>query len=144
MIKADLLDLFQPFSMIRCQRHKLSRMKRIILASLVVFALITACKDDDVPSSCTTPATVKDYTGLDGCGYVFVLNDGKVLQPYFSTLCNILLPGQKDPFTDFEFKDGKKVIISYEIVEGVASACMAGDLVNITCLTDLGIIEEEK
>ena len=91
-------------------------------------------------STCSTPATVKDLTGLDGCRFVFVLSDGTRLLPLRSNLgwCGTPpLPKEvtEDPLYNFEFVDGKKVFIDYEAVQA-ATVCMAGKTVKITCLSE--------
>ncbi len=68
-------------------------------------------------------ATLKDYAGLDGCGFVLVLEDGEVLEM-----------GDFDEEPDFSFNDGMKVRISYEEMSNMASICMVGPKVNITCM----------
>ena len=56
-------------------------MNTVSLSIIVFLFLLASCKHDDVqPESCETAATVKDYTNLDGCGFVFVLDDGQVLE----------------------------------------------------------------
>jgi len=119
------------------------------IASLIMLSflfLLTSCKHDDVqPESCGIPATVKDYTNLDGCGYVFVLDDGQVLQAYWPGFCGTPpLPKEvtEDPLFNFQYVDGKKVKISYKSVKGVATACMTGELVKITCITEVELQEK--
>jgi hypothetical protein len=75
-------------------------------------------KDD---TACTTPATVRDLTGLDGCGKVLELAGGKRL-----------LPGGP-LWTSFASTDGQRVIISYE-ANPQPNICMAGEGITITCI----------
>ena len=98
--------------------------------------------DDEKPgtSGCTTLATVRDRTGLDGCGFVFELTDGSYLEPYRVFFCGTPpLPKEatEDPLYNFAFADGKKVMIGYESCKDCASICMVGQIVKITCLTEI-------
>lgn len=61
---------------------------------------------------------VRDYTGLDGCGWVIELEDGKKLEPA------IVLP-------NIQFYDGQEVTVWYEELEGMSSTCMAGQIAKI-------------
>jgi hypothetical protein len=99
--------------------------------------VIQSCQDEEMISdSCTTPATLRNLTTLDGCGYVFELEDGTLLEPVRRLYCGTPpLPREvtEDPLYNFIFEDGKKVTINYTAAEGV-STCMAGQLVKITCI----------
>ncbi|MFZ6014181.1 MAG: hypothetical protein ACOYXT_27815 [Bacteroidota bacterium] len=118
-------------------------MKKVIVVIFIV-SLFTQC-DNDAPSpqnqvQCETPATVKDLSGLDGCGFVFELSDGTRLEPLRIFFCGT--PPQPaevtdDPLYNFEFADGKKVLINFEYTDEYASICMAGRTVKITCLTEV-------
>jgi hypothetical protein len=91
------------------------------LASAAVLLLLCGCGEDG--ALCDTKATLEDYTGLDGCGFVVVLEDGAVLEM-----------GAFDEEPDFDFEDGMKVRISYEELSGMASICMVGPIVRVTCM----------
>ena len=45
----------------------------------VIFILFFSLNCSDEETSCEIKATLRDYTGLDGCGFVLVLEDGEVL-----------------------------------------------------------------
>ena len=100
-----------------------------LLAAGLAFSSLAGCqrKTNVVPSSsdqygtCVTPATVRDLTGLDGCGMVLELAGGKRLGPVGPL------------WVAFASTPGQRVFISYEPFDG-ASACMAGKLVTITCI----------
>lgn len=64
--------------------------------------------------------TVRDFTGLDGCGKLIVLDNGQVLEPV-SLPSNTLLI------------DGRRVTINYKIVLR-ASICMVGPTAEIKSL----------
>ena len=122
-------------------------MKKIIIAAFSVFSIgIISCSNDE-SVQCSTPATVRDYTGTDGCGFVFELEDGSILEPNFPILFCGTPPIPKEvtehPLYDFEWANGKEVFISYKTVPEAASVCMLGEVVEITCITEAGIISEE-
>jgi hypothetical protein len=119
----------------------------VLLSSMV----LTQCVYDEAaqPQSgnCSTPATVRDLTGLDGCGFVFELQDGTRLEPYIVFRCGTPpLPANEpiDPIIDFKWVDGKTVFINYEPVPDAVSPCMVGQIVKITCITDAPIPSEDK
>ena len=94
------------------------------------------CGDDNekdcMESACGFSATVKDLSGLDGCGFVLELPDGSNLIP--QKLVYIQAPDPKqDPGYYFNFVDGQKVCFGYRETEGV-DICMAGKLVFLTCI----------
>ena len=125
----------------RCVQGKTRCMKKLLLSILIV---VSACSKEAVKTSnCSVEATVRDLTGLDGCGFVFELNDGTRLEPQILMYCGTMPLSPevtKDPLYRFQFVDGKKVKISYEQVEG-ASICMVGPMVKITCLTELSVAD---
>ena len=94
-------------------------------------------------SACSTPATVRDLSGLDGCGFVFELSDGTRLEPVITGYCGtppLSKEITENPLYDFAFADGKQVLISYTITEG-ASICMVGTRVTITCISEVATAE---
>src|SRR5688572_19268096 len=99
-------------------------MKRsFALMALFAASIFVSCdsdEEDNIEPACEVRATVRDLTGLDGCGFVFELEDGTRLEPLRIGFCGTPpipedLP--KDPLSDFQFVDGKKVKISYELAE---------------------------
>jgi hypothetical protein len=114
---------------------------------LVVMVFFIACEDETTTNTCNpgTLATVKDLTGLDGCGFVFELADGTRLEPQMWGYCGTPpLPKEvtENPLYNFQFVDGKKVRIGYEEVKDAASICMVGKIVKITCIEEINSIEE--
>ncbi len=97
-------------------------MKNLIVVFLIAFASCTTdtcnCGNDAVK------ATIEDFTGLDGCGWVLVLEDGTNLEP------TNLNSQQVAP------ADGKKVWVTYTKAQNAASICMVGDMVEITCMSE--------
>ena len=70
-------------------------------------------------------ATLKNLTGLDGCSWVLVLDNGKKLEP-----TNL------KKFDNIKLEDGKKVIVEYETKPMAASICMVGTIVEIICISE--------
>jgi hypothetical protein len=123
-------------------------MKKVLFLSIIVFSL-AACSKEEVKKSnaaCSTLATVRDLRGLDGCGFVFELADGKRLEPQILYYCGTPpLPKEvtENPLFNFEFADGKQVKIGYEILKNEASICMVGDVVKITCLEEIQVASKD-
>jgi len=65
--------------------------------------------------------TIKDFTGLDGCGKVIVLDNGTVLEPGEFSFGTI-------------FTTDKRVAISYQKMDNKNSNCMVGPIVKILTL----------
>src|SRR5687768_5291017 len=103
-------------------------MKRI-LTLLFVSIVILNCSDDNIDwinENCSTLATVRDLTGLDGCGFVFELENGVRLEPVRTLYCGTPpLPKEvtEDPLFNFEFVDGKEVLIGYVQVDNLSGSC---------------------
>lgn len=126
-MKQKLLPVFlialSSFSLLKCDEEQLMR---------------TTCEDGVL-------ATVRDLTGLDGCGFVFELVDGTKLEPQMLGYCGTPpLPKEvtENPLYDFEWVDGKKVRIVFEEITDAASICMVGKIVKITCIEEVSITEE--
>ena len=96
-------------------------MKRLWFISLAL--LVFSCEEKEETLDCDIKATLRDYTGLDGCGFVLVLDNGEVLEM-----------GGFDEEPDFQFNDGMEVSISYEEMQGMATICMVGPIVRIMCM----------
>jgi hypothetical protein len=124
-------------------------MKRLILPLLLIATLLTlSCEDEKITTdSCDNGvvATVKDLTGLDGCGFVFELSDGSRLEPQMLFFCGTPpLPAEitENPLYNFQWVEGKVVRIKYEELSNGASICMVGNVVKITCLQEITTQEE--
>ncbi|MEJ1242304.1 hypothetical protein WBG78_29415 [Chryseolinea sp. T2] len=105
---------------------------------LMLVVVLFGCNDDSVTKDCGTPATARDLTSVDGCGYAFELSDGTLLIPVFDVLyCGTPpLPKEvtEDPLYNFQFTEGRQVVIGYELRPDVATGCMGGKAARITCL----------
>lgn len=118
----------------------------------IFFALVSllciSCEDDEpVAITCDNAvlATVKDLTGLDGCGFVFELADGGRLEPQMLGYCGtppLSKEVTENPLYNFQWVDGKKVRIAYDEIPDAASICMVGKIVKITCLTEVSSAKE--
>ena len=113
----------------------------IICYILFGLLLLTSCSFIDSSekgkrsiSSCDLEATVKDLTGLDGCGKVLVLENGEKLIPLVHCATPPLSDG--DEFILHKMEDGMKVTFSYEEIERM-NICMAGKTVRITCISEV-------
>jgi hypothetical protein len=100
------------------------------LAIVLTLGLLGGCRKDNAaapeicisyPVACNTPATVRDLTGLDGCGKVLELANGQRLEPH-GTVWN-----------SFTSTNGQQVFINYTPTPN-ASICMVGQTVEITCI----------
>ena len=96
---------------------------RYIILFITLFFIAFTCKDD-IPTLCENgvPAKITDLTGLDGCSFVVELESGERLEPLNLGDFNI------------ELVDSLEVTVSYEKVPDMASICMVGKIVRITCL----------
>lgn len=68
------------------------------------------------------------------------LQDGTYLEPVHYIRCGTPpIPREEleDPLYNFEFVDGKRVLIDYEVPNATASICMVGPIVRITCLSEI-------
>ena len=99
-------------------------MRRLLLvcALMALLAPAFSCQDEEPsPAECQTPATLRDLTGLDGCGYVLELAGGQRLEPHGAT------------WEAYPKHDGERVTISF-IEDPVPSICMAGRGVELQCI----------
>lgn len=90
----------------------------VLLGTALLFA---GCPADECPEG--EKAVLRDYAGLDGCRWLFELEDGQRLEPV-----NLHQ-------YDFELKDGLEVSIQFTEATDMMSICMAGKMVNITCIS---------
>jgi hypothetical protein len=102
---------------------------------LLIFAtLISGCnKNEEVvtilPARCTVNATFEDFTGLDGCGFLLVMQSGQFEQ--------VLEPIN---LADFELTptEGLEVCIDFVDATDAASICMAGRLIELYTMIPVG------
>lgn len=81
-----------------------------------------ACHRGPSAAACGTPATVRDLSGLDGCGKVLELAGGTRLLP------------AGPAWQGFAAADGQRVTVAYTPLASAMTTCMAGQSVTITCV----------
>lgn len=99
--------------------------------------LVSSCSTEDPVSNCGTSATIKDLRGLDGCTWVFELNNGQRLEPVFPEGCDTTNTGVNCSLAGVEIVDGKKVTIAWKERPDLVSVCMTGPIVEITCIEEV-------
>jgi hypothetical protein len=116
---------------------------KTLLMILAAALFAVGCDTDngtDAPESpaCSVKATIRDKRGLDGCDFVFELPDGTLVEPLRVFWCGTppVATPPPDPLIDFEFVDGKQVLIAYENASGV-SVCMAYPMIRVTCIREV-------
>ncbi|HEX7494022.1 MAG TPA: hypothetical protein VF346_07370 [Bacteroidales bacterium] len=91
-----------------------------LLIFLVILFMFSCQKEELLPAKGYEDVTLKNLTGLDGCGFVFAINNkSKSLEPI--NLSDFLT----------NYKDGDKFWLKYKIAEGQGSICMVGDIITI-------------
>jgi hypothetical protein len=100
--------------------------------------LFAGCAEATLENTCNIPATVRDLSGFDGCGFVFELEDGRRIEPVMIMRCGTSAEAEREanPLLYFEFVDGKKVRLSYKET-GRPSICMVGPVVEIMCIEEV-------
>ena len=105
-----------------------------LLYALLLLTLFQCGNEEEIDelggcgsSACATEAEVVDMTGMDGCGLLFKLADGSLLEPMAAI-------NPEDVLFGFTLQAGQRVKISWEDTLAL-SACMAGPIVTITCIT---------
>ena len=103
---------------------------RFVIALCAIGLTLTNCHKAPEPepalTSCATPATVRDLTGLDGCGKVLVLGSGQRLQPTGAA------------WQAFRSAEGQRVLIDYKESLNAVGVCMVGKVVELTCIREVG------
>ena len=120
--------------------YAISNLLLHMLAFAILLLSLNSCTEKDLTAAaCATPATIKDMRGLDGCGYVFVLDNGQKLEPVSIASPNNTSPQANEltyQLQNFSFKDGQRVKIAYKEINAV-SICMVGQTVEITCISEV-------
>ena len=108
-------------------------LKQIIswLSIIISILTITGCEGDPSDDVKESTGIVKDYTGLDGCGFVIELSDGTKLEPFYID-------------SSFVFKHDQHVFVEYAILEDHASICMVGYPSRIYTIREIGCLLIEK
>ena len=118
-------------------------MRKIIPIILLVFSTaIGACEEDGCPKGkCDNKGTLRDFTALEGCGWVIVGDNGI----FYKTVskwgwCGTGLTEEdlmSDPLYKFEWIDGKRVSFSFDKKSSEKTDCMSGKSVVITCISEI-------
>lgn len=118
---------------------KLAALGFIVVLVLTAFTcsteepMIIICPD----FCCQKVATVTDLGGLDGCSIGLELDGGEILIPERRVYIQAPKP-EEDPAYYFDFVPGSKVCIAYREIE-LATACMAGQNVFLTCIRNVNL-----
>ncbi len=117
----------------------------LFLLALMTLSTLTSCTREEASpkeNSCGTLATVKDLSGLDGCGFVLVLDNGEQLDlALYPNWCGTP-PGSLTSINGIALKDDMRVNVAYEEQKDRASICMAGKVVKVTCISEAKPNEE--
>jgi len=103
------------------------KQRNILIVFVCLFFSLTAfdCKDDllEAPDGYTV-LYLEDYTGLDGCGWIFENDNNERFEP--------------DNLNDFSIymRDNKQYFVQYEILTGYSSICMVGTGIHIIDIID--------
>lgn len=100
-------------------------MRKASLLTLLFFSFVLlgigSCKKME-PCDKGVKGIFKDFTGLDGCGWVIELEDKSVIEP--SNIADFMIIPEEN----------KKIWLSYESAP-LASICMVGEIVIINCIS---------
>lgn len=98
-------------------------MKRfLIFLAFVSIILCASCNSNHECEKGIT-GTIINTSSLDGCQWIIELENGEKLQAVNLTSFEI------------ELKDGMKISLIYKKIEDVATICMKGIVVELTCLS---------
>ncbi len=92
--------------------------------------LLTACPDERCEDG--VDALILDYAGLDGCGWIIMLETGERLEP-----------ANLHQF-DIEPADSLPVNLTYTEIKDMMSICMVGKIVHISCITTTSGADKNK
>jgi hypothetical protein len=128
------------------QKREVYSISSLLLHLILFIALLVSLnscgligrEEEVAPAGCDTFATIKDLRGLDGCGFVLVLDNGEKLEPVVTEqfFCATGFDQYWPSFKGVEPVDGKRVKIGYK-QSTRPSICMAGKTVEITCITEV-------
>lgn len=96
--------------------------RTLSISALALGALLMTSCGKSINCNDSEQGTIIDYTGLDGCGMLIELSNGNRIEPI-----NLY------QFNDVNIADNQKVWVNYQSTSG-GSICMAGEIVEITCL----------
>ena len=99
--------------------------KHIILILSVILLTLSCANTKNNTFNClnSKKGTLINKTGLDGCGWMIALQDGKTVNP---TNLNSF---------DIKLIDNTKITFGYKEKNDLFDTCMSGKIIEITCLT---------
>lgn len=100
--------------------------KLLILLSCFFILVASKCENGKGEAKCTEMGTIKDFSGMDGCGMMIVLDSGEKLQP-------IEYDSDKP-----EIRDGQRIKFAYKEAKDQMGICMSGKMVKVTCIEFIG------
>lgn len=106
----------------------------LFLAGILSIQACKTTKKVDPLTQCTLIGSVKNLQGLDGCDWVIVTEDA-----------NALIPIER-VFNGIALEELMKIRFGYKKRPEMMSACMAGDIIEITCMEVIskGIPKKEE
>lgn len=99
--------------------------KSLLLLLLVITLGCSTQKEtqNKVLTDCNTTATVKDFTGMDGCKFLLIVENGDKWKV-----------GSKGDLK-WRYEDGQKIKFGYREIENMASVCMMEKkMIELTCI----------
>ncbi len=96
-----------------------------LILSVLLLSLVLAtgsCKKEEACAD-GQKGIFKNFTGLDGCGWMIELENNKVIEP--SNLNEFMIQPEEN----------KKIWVTYESAP-LASICMVGEVVYIKCISE--------
>ncbi len=106
------------------------RSLRLLTLLACLGLVLTACPEERCEDG--MDALILDYSGLDGCGWIILLETGERLEPV-----------NLHQF-DIEPADSLPVNLTYVEIKDMMSICMVGKIVHISCIITLSGIEKNK
>ena len=114
------------FTVMKGLNFQLILLMRLILFSCL-FLFFGGCKikQGTTTGKCETLGTVRNFEGLDGCGFLIELANGDLLNPM-------------DLPEGFQLKDKQVIRFNYKIRNDIMTICMSEKAsVNITCIEEV-------
>ncbi len=95
-----------------------------IFFAVVLLLSLGGCDKNNPPEPDPHAGVVRDYSGLDGCGWIIEMLSGEKLEPV------------EMADTSFHFYDGQHVEVWYTELDSVGSYCMVGRTVRIDSIRE--------
>ncbi len=108
--------------------HRTKSLRRLMLL-LCVGLMLTACPAERCEDG--VDALILDYSELDGCGWIIMLETGERLEPV-----NLHQ-------YDIEPVDSLPVNITYTVIKDMVSICMVGKIVHINCINSKTPVDKD-